>query len=61
MLLETGFLAVFLGAGPASPPLVVVFLIKWVLFRNMFGAGLIKIRGDDCWRDLTAMDYHYET
>jgi hypothetical protein len=27
----------------------------------MFGAGLIKLRGDDCWRDLTCMDYHYET
>lgn len=25
------------------------------------GAGLIKIRGDKVWRDLTAMDYHYET
>ncbi|XP_038591910.1 lipase maturation factor 1 isoform X2 [Micropterus salmoides] len=23
--------------------------------------GLIKIRGDKCWRDLTCMDYHYET
>lgn len=22
--------------------------------------GLIKIRGDKCWRDLTCMDYHYE-
>lgn len=25
------------------------------------GAGLIKIRGDKVWKDLTAMDYHYET
>ncbi|XP_030890152.1 lipase maturation factor 1 isoform X1 [Leptonychotes weddellii] len=23
--------------------------------------GLIKIRGDRCWRDLTCMDFHYET
>jgi hypothetical protein len=61
MLLETGFLAVFLGAGSAGPPVVVVWLLKWVLFRNMFGAGLIKIRGDDCWRNLTCLDYHYET
>lgn len=22
--------------------------------------GLIKIRGDRCWRDLTCMDFHYE-
>ncbi|KAM8951463.1 lipase maturation factor 1 isoform 2-T2 [Lycaon pictus] len=27
----------------------------------MLGAGLIKIRGDRCWRDLTCMDFHYET
>jgi len=61
MLLETGFLAAFLGAGSTGPPVVVIWLLKWVLFRNMFGAGLIKLRGDDCWRDLTALDYHYET
>ena len=61
MLLETGFLAIFLGAGASGPPVVVIWLFKWVLFRNMFGAGLIKIRGDDCWRDLTCLDYHYET
>jgi hypothetical protein len=27
----------------------------------MFGAGLIKIRGDSCWRDLTCLDYYFET
>ncbi len=61
MLLETGFLAVFLGAGGVATPFVVLVLLQWVLFRNMFGAGLIKLRGDECWRDLTCMDYHYET
>ncbi|WP_335999227.1 lipase maturation factor family protein [Halorientalis halophila] len=61
MLLETGFLAIFLGAGSTGPPVLVIWLVKWVLFRNMFGAGLIKIRGDDCWRDLTCLDHHYET
>lgn len=61
MLLETGFLAIFLGAGTTDPPVVVIWLLKWVLFRNMFGAGLIKIRGDDCWRELTCLDHHYET
>lgn len=61
MLLETGFLAVFLGAGVTGPPAVTIWLLRWVLFRNMFGAGLIKIRGDDCWRDGTCMRYHYET
>ena len=29
--------------------------------RIMLGAGLIKIRGDECWRDLTCMNYFYET
>jgi hypothetical protein len=61
MLLETGALAIFLGAGDVAAPAVIVWLLRWLLFRNMFGAGLIKLRGDDCWTDLTAMDSHYET
>lgn len=61
MLLETGFLAIFLGAGPTEPPVVMIWLLNWLLFRNMFGAGLIKMRGDDCWRTLTCLDDHYET
>jgi hypothetical protein len=61
LLLETGFLAIFLGPAGASPCAIVVWLLRWVLFRIMFGAGLIKIRGDSCWRDLTCMKYHYET
>eukprot|EP01040_Poterioochromonas_malhamensis_P001117 gene1117-1185_t len=40
---------------------VVVWGNRWLLFRIMLGAGLIKIRGDECWRDLTCMKYHYET
>jgi hypothetical protein len=35
--------------------------LRWLEFRVMFGAGLIKLRGDSCWRDLTCLDYHYET
>jgi hypothetical protein len=27
----------------------------------MFGAGLIKLRNDSCWRDLTCLFYHFET
>src|SRR2546428_12572463 len=27
----------------------------------MLGAGLIKLRGDACWRELTCLIYHYET
>src|SRR5205085_4863882 len=47
---------------PRSPPANLVFsLFRWLGFRIMVGAGLIKMRGDECWRDLTCMFYHYET
>ena len=59
ILLETGFLAIFLGA--AQPPRLVFWMLLWELFRIMFGAGMIKLRGDTCWRDLTCLMYHYET
>ncbi|MEU6405251.1 lipase maturation factor family protein [Streptomyces sp. NPDC046985] len=61
LLLETGFLAVFLGNATVAPPVVVLFLLRWILFRVEFGAGLIKLRGDACWRKLTCLDYHHET
>jgi hypothetical protein len=61
MLLETGFLAIFLGPKSVPTPVVVIWLFRWILFRLMFGAGMIKLRGDPCWRDLTCMFYHYET
>jgi len=61
MLLEAGFLAIFLGASGVAAPVLVIWLFRWLLFRNMFGAGLIKLRGDSCWRDRTCLDYHYET
>jgi len=61
LLLETGFLAIFLGATAAAPSAIMVWLLRWVLFRDMFGAGLIKLRGDSCWRDLTCLDYYFET
>jgi hypothetical protein len=61
MLTETGFLAIFLGSSDMRAPVVVMWLIVWVLFRTMFGAGMIKLRSDPCWRDLTCLFYHYET
>jgi len=61
MLTETGFLAIFLGSSNTHAPVVVMWLIVWVLFRTMFGAGMIKLRSDPCWRDLTCLFYHYET
>jgi hypothetical protein len=33
----------------------------WLVFRLEFGAGMIKMRGDRSWRDLTALYYHHET
>lgn len=61
MLLEAGFYAIWLGPLQHSVPLLPIFIIRWMLFRVEFGAGLIKIRGDRCWRDLTCMLYHHET
>ena len=67
-LIETGFLAIFLcpllDARPfpkREPPVVVIWLFRWLIFRIMLGAALIKLRGDPVWRDLTALYYHFET
>ena len=67
-LLETGFLAIFL-CPPLDPrpfprrppPREIIWLLRWLTFRIMLGAGLIKLRGDPCWRQLTCLFYHYET
>ncbi|MES2200518.1 MAG: lipase maturation factor family protein [Chlamydiota bacterium] len=61
LLLESGFLAIFLGSADVAPCVLMIWLYRWVLFRMMFGAGLIKIRCDSCWKDLTSMTFHYET
>ncbi|PFH33654.1 putative rhoptry protein [Besnoitia besnoiti] len=47
---------------PAWPtPWISVWGYRWLLFRLMFGAGLIKLRADTAWADLSAMKWHYET
>ena len=61
LLCEVGFLAIFLGPVHHPPPLLILLGLRWVLFRLEFGAGLIKMRGDRCWRDLTCLYYHHET
>jgi Lipase maturation factor len=61
MILEAGFFAAFLGPRDLAPPVIVIVILRWMLFRTEFGAGMIKIRGDECWRDLTCLNYHYET
>jgi len=68
LLCEVGFLAVFFAPpldprlpGKDEPPFLVVVLFRWLAFRLMFGAGLIKVRGDPCWTELRCLDFHYET
>ncbi len=68
LLCEVGFLAIFLAPpwrpalpGRDEPPFLVIVLLRWLTFRIMFGAGLIKLRGDPCWTALRCLDFHYET
>jgi len=61
MLLEAGFVAILLGSNRMAVPIPIIFLLRWMLFRVEFGAGLIKLRGDPCWRNLTCLHYHHET
>lgn len=44
-----------------SPTTTSIVLMRWLAFRIMLGAGLIKLRGDACWADLTCLDWHFET
>lgn len=68
-LLETGFLAIWLcpfwscSRFPLTwpSPKVCVWGSRWLLFRVVLSAGLIKLRSDDVWSNLTALDYLFET
>jgi hypothetical protein len=74
LLLETGFLAIFLAhwrscefpwrrtnvSGAPSP--IVIWLFRWLLFRLMLESGFVKLAsGDPAWASLTALNYHYFT
>lgn len=70
LLLETGFLAIFLApvtlreksSEITNPPRVMVWLFLWLLFRLMFGSGVVKLAsGDPTWHNLTALSFHFET
>jgi len=61
LLCEAGFVVAFLGAWDTAPPITIVVFVRWLVFRLEFGAGMIKMRGDRAWRDLTALYYHHET
>ncbi len=57
LLLETGFLAIFLGRAT-----IIVWLFRFLVFRLNFMSGCVKLlSGDSTWRRLSALDYHYHT
>lgn len=57
LLLEAGFLAIFLG-----PARLRIWLFHWLLFRLMFESGVVKlVSHDPSWHSLTALAFHYET
>src|SRR5205085_672265 len=67
-LLETTLVAAFLAhpwdprpLAARPPPTAAIVLARWLVFRIMLGAGLIKLKGAACWRDLTCLDSHFET
>ena len=58
LLLEAGFLAIFLTGGR----LTFIWLHRWLMFRFMFLSGWVKLAsGDPSWWNLTALEYHFET
>ncbi len=58
LLLETGFLAIFLTGGSR----IVIWLYRWLVFRFLFLAGLVKVlSGDATWQTFSALDYHFWT
>ncbi len=59
LLLESGFLALFLLKGPSR---LTVFLFHWLLFRLRFLSGISKLASEDpSWSGLTALKYYFET
>jgi predicted DCC family thiol-disulfide oxidoreductase YuxK/uncharacterized membrane protein YphA (DoxX/SURF4 family) len=70
LLLEAGLLAVFFAPVRAWPSLrregppsrIALWLLRWLAARLMFQSGWVKLAsGDPVWRDLTALNFHYET
>ena len=57
LLLEAGFLAIFLGRAR-----IVAWLFRWMAFRLYFLSGAVKLLSrDPTWRNGTALDFHYHT
>jgi lipase maturation factor 1 len=57
LLLEVGFLSIFLGSNRVIP-----WMFRWLCFRLYFLSGAVKLlSGDAAWRNLTALNFHYHT
>jgi predicted DCC family thiol-disulfide oxidoreductase YuxK len=57
LLLEAGFLAIFLGSNRIVP-----WLFRWLVFRLYFLSGAVKLlSGDPNWRNLSAVGFHWHT
>jgi lipase maturation factor 1 len=57
LLVEAGFLAIFLGS-----EVTIVKLFRWLLCRLLFLSGAVKLLSQDpSWRHLTALPVHYQT
>ncbi|HSV14530.1 MAG TPA: lipase maturation factor family protein, partial [Tepidisphaeraceae bacterium] len=75
LLLEAGFLSIFFAPWEfwsnrsadnprisGAPSSIILWLLRWLLFRVMFTSGIVKLTSADvAWRGWTAMQYHYET
>jgi predicted DCC family thiol-disulfide oxidoreductase YuxK len=70
LLLEVGLLAALWApwtwrarlARDPEPSRLVHLLLKLLLFKLMFSSGVVKLAsGDETWKNLTALTYHYET
>jgi predicted DCC family thiol-disulfide oxidoreductase YuxK len=70
LLLEAGFASIFFAPmqlllnwrKSREPPRIVLWLLRWLMFRFMFLSGMTKlVSGDESWTNATALTWHYWT
>src|SRR4051812_11384432 len=69
LLLEAGFAAILVtpfgvmpGYRTRSTSTIGIWVLRFLIFRLMLESGLVKLlSGDVTWRNLTALNFHYET
>eukprot|EP00392_Amoebophrya_sp_AT5.2_P002257 g2262.t1 len=44
-----------------GPPTLIVFLMRYMAFKFLLGAGMSKVHGSACWRDYSCTATHYHT